>query len=68
MNIIYPKSFNITNIEKEIQILSEMKQLIDAPTYFKLKTLKIISNDLNTIDPEDFAVIASEVEDSFKET
>ena len=66
VNVLYPKNFNITDTEKEIQILSEMKQVIDAPTYFKLKTLKIISNDLNTIDPEDFAVIASEVEDSFK--
>jgi len=66
ITIAYPKTFNITDIQKEIQILSEMKQIIYAPTYFKLKTLQIISNDLNTIDPEDFATIASEVEDSFK--
>ncbi|WP_156919558.1 MULTISPECIES: hypothetical protein [unclassified Lebetimonas] len=45
-----------------------MKELVNSPTYFKLKAMQIISNDLNTIDPADFAIIASEVEDSFKET
>jgi len=68
ITITYPKTFSIIDTQKEIAILEEMKNLINSPTYFKLKALQIISNDLNTIDPADFAVIASEVEDSFKET
>jgi hypothetical protein len=63
ITITYPKTFNIIDTQKEIGILEEMKNLINSPTYFKLKTLQIISNDLNTIEPDDFAVIASEVED-----
>jgi len=43
-----------------------MKNLINSPTYFKLKTLQIISNDLNTIDVEDFANIVNEIEDNIK--
>ena len=68
ITISYPKNFNIIDIEKEISILSEMKQLIDSPTYFKLKTLQIISNDLNTIDVEEFDKISAEIEDISKET
>ena len=66
ITITYPKTFSIIDTQKEIAILEEMKNLINSPTYFKLKALQIISNDLNTIEPEDFAVIAGEVEDSFK--
>ncbi len=68
VTITYPKTFSIIDTQKEITILEEMKNLINSPTYFKLKAMQIISNDLNTIDPADFAVIASEIEDSFKET
>jgi hypothetical protein len=67
VTITYPKTFSIIDTQKEIAALEEMKNLIDSPTYFKLKAMQIISNDLNTIDPADFAVIAGEVEDSFKE-
>ena len=66
ITITYPKTFSVIDTQKEIAILEEMKNLINSPTYFKLKALQIISNDLNTIEPEDFAVIAGEVEDSFK--
>jgi len=65
--INYPKTFSIIDVEKEINILSEMKDLIDSPTYFKLKALQIISNDLNTIEPDEFDKIVAEVEDSKKE-
>jgi len=65
---MYPKNFNIIDIEKEIGILSEMKSLVDSPTYFKLKAQQIISNDLNTIDVDEFDKISQEIEDSFKET
>ena len=43
-----------------------MKQLVNSPTYYKLKTLQIISNDLNTIDVDNFDEISQEIEDSFK--
>ena len=66
ITIQYPKSFSIIDVNKEIEILSEMKQLIDSPTYFNLKTMQIISNDLNSIEPEDFAKIESEIEDEKK--
>jgi len=66
VDILYPKNFNIIDIEKEIGILSEMKQLVNSPTYFKLKALQIISNDLNTIDVDNFDEISQEIEDSFK--
>ena len=65
--INYPKTFSIIDVEKEINILSEMRDLIDSPTYFKLKALQIISNDLNTIEPDEFDKIVAEVEDSKKE-
>ncbi len=67
ITITHPKTFSIIDTQKEISILEEMKNNINSPTYFKLKTLQIISNDLNTIDPEDFAKIETEIEDSFKE-
>ena len=66
VTISYPKTFDIIDIDKEIAILSEMKDIVTSPTYFKLKALQIISNDLNTINPDDFAKIESEIEDSFK--
>ncbi len=62
----YPSNFSIVDVQKEIEILSEMKQLVDVPTYFRLKAAQIISNDLNTIDPEDFAKIEAEIEDGLK--
>ena len=67
VTITYPKTFSIIDTQKEITVLQEMKETVNSPTYFKLKAMQIISNDLNTIDPADFAAIASEVEDSFKE-
>jgi hypothetical protein len=67
VDILYPKNFNIIDIEKEIGILSEMKQLVNSPTYFKLKALQIISNNLNTIDVDNFDEISQEIDDSFKE-
>ena len=66
ISISYAKDFNIIDIEKEISILSEMKQLINSPTYFKLKTLQIIQNDLNYINIDDFDRISQEVEDEGK--
>jgi len=67
ITIQYSHNFSIVDVNKEIEILSEMKNLIDSPTYFNLKTMQIISNDLNSIDPEDFAKIKSEIEDKLKE-
>ena len=66
ITIQYPHNFSIVDVNKEIEVLSEMKNLIDSPTYFNLKTMQIISNDLNSIEPEDFAKIRSEVEDEKK--
>jgi hypothetical protein len=66
VDILYPKNFSIIDIQKEIGVLSEMKQLVNSPTYFKLKAQQIISNDLNTIDVDNFDVISQEIEDSFK--
>ena len=66
VTIAYPKSFSIIDTQKEISVLEEMKALVDSPTYNKLKALQIISADLNTIEPDDFAKIASEIEDEQK--
>ncbi len=42
-------------------------QELDAPTYFKHKTLQIINNDLTSIDIEEFDKIRNEVEDGLKD-
>jgi len=59
--------FSIVDIEKEIAILEQLQGPIHhAPTYFKLKAMQIITNDLNTIDLEDLDKIQTEVEDGMK--
>ena len=44
-------------------IITTSWRTIETPTYFKLKALQIISNDLNTIEPDEFDKIVVEVED-----
>jgi len=67
ITVNYAKEFSIVDIEKEIAILEQLQGLITAPTYFKLKAMQIITNDLNTIDLEDVAKIEAEVEDGLKD-
>ncbi len=67
IEINYPKTFSIIDINKEIEILSEMKDLINSPTYFKQKATQIINNDLTNIEIDVFDEIVSELEDEGKE-
>lgn len=67
VSINYAKNFSVVDVQKEIAVLEEMQGLLDSPTYFKLKALQIVSNDLNTVDAEDFARIVAEIEDGLKE-
>ena len=45
-----------------------MQGAINSPTYFKLKAMQIIGNDLNNISKDDFDRISLEIEDSLKPT
>ena len=58
-----PKTFSIMDINKEIEIFSAMKELVESPTYFKQKALQIIANDLVNIEIEEFDAIKGEIED-----
>ena len=62
-DINYPKTFSIIDINKEIEVLGAMKELIDSPTYFKQKAMQIISNDLTNIDVEVLDTMLGEIED-----
>lgn len=67
IEINYPKTFSIIDINSEINILSAMKDLIDSPTYFKQKAIQIINNDLTNIEIEEFDIIKGELDDIGKE-
>ena len=65
--IEYPKVFSIIDVEKEISILSDIKNLgYSLPKYEQLKLQQIVSNDLNSIDIEDIDTIMSDIEDALK--
>jgi len=66
ISISYPKTFSIIDINQEVQIFSQMKELVNSPKYFELKAINIINNDLTNISIEDFEVIKQEIEDSMK--
>jgi len=51
---------------QEVAIFAQMKDLVNSPKYFELKSLNLISNDLPNISFEDFEVIKQEIEDSMK--
>ena len=66
--IQYHKHFSITDIQKEFAILETFKELdYTNKAYERLKLLKIISNDLGSIDIEEKDTIGQEIEDSLKE-
>ena len=68
VSIEYPKTFNIIDVEKEINILSEVKALgYTLPMYEKLKLQQIISNDLNSVDVENMDAVKGEIEDVLKQ-
>ena len=67
IEINYPNTFSVIDVNKEIEVFSELKNLIDSPTYFKQKAIQIISNDLTNIDIETFDIIKAELEDGIKE-
>ena len=67
VEINYPKTFSIIDINKEIEILSEMKDLVNSPTYFKQKAMQIINNDLTNIEIDVFDEISAELDDEGKE-
>ncbi len=66
--IQYHKDFSITDIQKEFATLETFMELgCTKKTYERLKLLKIISNDLGSIDIEDMDKIRQEIEDGLKE-
>ncbi len=66
--IQYHKDFSITDIQKEFATLETFKELgYTNKTYERLKLLKIISNDLGSIDIEDMDKIRQEIEDGLKD-
>lgn len=68
VEINYPKTFNIIDVEKEITVLADVKSLgYSLPKYEKLKLLQIISNDLSSISPDSMDYISTEVEDILKD-
>lgn len=67
IEINYAKDFSIIDVNKEIEVLASMKELVDSPTYFKQKAIQIINNDLTNIERESFDVIISELEDVGKD-
>ena len=68
ITIQYHKDFSITDIQKEFATLETFKELgYTNKTYERLKLLKIISNDLGSIDIEDMDKIRQEIEDGLKE-
>jgi len=66
VTVSYAKEFSIVDINQEIAILEQMQGLISSPTYFKLKAMQIITNDLSSADNADITKIESEIEDSLK--
>jgi len=66
ISISYPKTFSIIDVLQEVAIFAQMKDLVNSPKYFELKSLNLISNDLPNISFEDFEVIKQEIEDSMK--
>jgi len=67
VTVSYAKEFSIVDINQEIAILEQMQGLLSSPTYFKLKAMQIITNDLSSADNADITKIESEIEDSLKE-
>ena len=67
IEVNYPNTFSVIDVNKEIEVFSELKALIKSPTYFKQKAIQIISNDLTNIDIETFDIIKAELEDETKE-
>lgn len=68
VQIMYPKTFDITDLEKEIATLDKIKSLgYTIKTYESVKLKQIVDNDLNNLSPEQQAVINAEIDDMFKE-
>ncbi len=68
ITIQYHKDFSITDIQKEFATLETFKELgYTNKAYERLKLLKIISNDLGSIDIEDMDKIRQEIEDGLKD-
>ena len=68
ITIAYPKTFNIVDVQKEINILNEIKSLgYTLPKYEQLKLMQIIINDLGHIGIEEMDIINSEISDLSKE-
>ncbi len=66
--ILYPQSFDITDLSKEINTLDSIKRLgYSLPTYEATKLRQIIANDLSGIDDNTLAQINAEIEDGLKE-
>lgn len=68
VKIMYPETFEISDLEKEIGTLDKVKSMgYKIPTYEATKLKQIIGNDLNNISKEELALINTEIEDSLKE-
>ncbi len=67
IEIIYPNTFDIIDINAEIAVLDGIKAMgYSLPNYEATKLKSIISNDLNNLSGEEEAVIMTEIEDGKK--
>lgn len=68
INIVYPDSFNIIDLAKEIATLDKIKSLgYTLPTYELIKLKQIISNDLSSLSMDQIDKVTTEIEDVLKE-
>lgn len=66
--ILYPQTFDITDLTKEINTLDSIKRLgYSIPTYESTKLKQIVANDLGGIDDDTLTQINTEIEDTLKE-
>ena len=68
IDISYSKSFNIIDIGKEINTLSNLKEMnYNLKNYEKAKLMQIINNDLNSVSNDMVELIRADIEDNFKD-
>lgn len=68
IEIMYPSTFNIVDLEKEISTLQAVKRLgYKLPTYESTKLKQIIGKDLSNADADSISKMNAEIEDQLKE-
>ena len=68
VEISYPTEFNIVDVEQEVRVLDDVKQLgFHLPTYEAEKLKRIVTTDLGEIPKETKEQIVKEIDDQVKE-